>query len=504
MRWINLIAAIIVFCGLGTLAVLYSHIIPQWDASHFVLGAQQFNELEEKGGRQYYLVRTQAELAAALARSDESKIIFADGETGPGVQFDFGPAMPATMALGAANDLDLTRRFAQWAGQGFRILGIDVVLTPQADLFISDSPSILGWRSFGSDPDLVTNHAQAYIKGLGDGGVFPIVKHYPGHGMTPFDTHDMVGNTSASYAQVETHLKPFRVLSRSGLNFGIMVGHLAADSEQFPGAASSYWMNKLRQDLAFEGLVISDSANMAPVKQLLGGELKFSVAALQNETDLILEPISPMADYNAVRAAKQSGTLSKKALQQSSERLDRLYQQITALRRIAPPDRSDWIACGEELGHEILQKGCVELRSSNKSNVTSRTLVRVGEAELSTEAINRLESSLRLNQLSDVPIFDPAILPTTSPLLILYWPGGTGLKMDKPWTSQQLEWLRKSRDGNTPVSVVVFGNPMAGFQLREFPSVTGLITWGRSTLSCKAAADWLTGNFHPEGTWPIE
>ena len=502
MRLVFSVAASILVIGICSLAILYERFLPAWDESHFILGSRQYSSLAEQGGPQYYLARTQAELAVALA-FPEPKIIFADGETGPGVQFEFGPPMPATMALGAANDLDLTRRFARWAGQGFRLLHIDSVFTPQADLFIPDSPSVIGWRSFGSSPDRVAAHTKAYVEGLMSAGIYPIVKHFPGHGLTPYDTHDFVGFTSAPPAVVEDHLKPFRLLTKTPLTFGIMVGHLNLDQAAGFGAASDDIMGRLRQDFGFKGLVVSDSVNMAPVKKMIGSEALFTVASIQHGADLILEPISPKTDYNAFRTAKQAGSLSQTILVKSHDRLAELQTSVAKLREIRPPATALWIADGEKLGWELLQKGCVAFGRQRSLEQTSSRVVRVGEAELSNAALESLEPIFK-RKLSDIPEFHPRSISTTTSLTILYWPGGTGRKMNEPWTSQQIAWLETAREQNTPVTLVIFGNPLAGFQLRSFENVQGLIAWGRSTLSCKAAAAWLSGNFVPTGNWPLE
>ena len=505
---IGSLAFIAVIAAIGVcLWALYR--LPPWPQVHMILGSLQYDELHEQGGTRFLLARNQPELHTALARPETRKIIFADGETGPGVQFSFGPAMPATMALGAANDSELTRRFARWAGQGFRLLHIDAVLTPQADVFLTTAPAIIGWRSFGSNPTKVTRQLKAYIQGLNEGGVFPIVKHFPGHGMTPFDTHDQLGLTSESTREIfEVHVKPYRELLKSQLKFGILVGHLYAPELQnriLPASMSDYWMNRLRRGIGFNGLVITDSANMQPVQDLPGGEVRFTVGALRSGVDLILEPIDVTSDYEGYRAAIKSGAIQRQVLAESAKRLDKFFVQVESLRKIPKPRQHDWMRNGNALSREIMLKGAIEFggRKSSSSlaiSASNTVLVSSGDLDETADLLRKFDPTIPQRLLQ----FRPSEIPTSSPLCLFYWPGGTGEHMEKPWTPKQWNWLKQAEKRNTPITVIVFGNPLAGYQIRNFRNVKGVVVWGRSPASCQAAAAWLHKEFHPTGKWPFE
>ncbi|WP_172798270.1 glycoside hydrolase family 3 N-terminal domain-containing protein [Mycobacterium sp. GA-1285] len=139
-------------------------------------------------------------------------------------------SQPSPASLAASSTPDEVYNIALKRGQAMRGLGITIDFAPVVDV---DGGGAIGDRSFGSDPAVVTDFAGAYARGLRDGGVMPVLKHFPGHGRASGDSHTG-GVTTPPIADLQTtDLVPYRTLA-SQAPVGVMVGHL-----QVPGLTGS-------------------------------------------------------------------------------------------------------------------------------------------------------------------------------------------------------------------------------------------------------------------------
>lgn len=139
-------------------------------------------------------------------------------------------SQPSPASLAASSTPEEVYNIALKRGQAMRGLGITVDFAPVVDV---DGGGAIGDRSFGSDPAVVTDFAGAYARGLRDGGVMPVLKHFPGHGRASGDSHTG-GVTTPPLSDLQTtDLVPYRTLT-SQAPVGVMVGHL-----QVPGLTGS-------------------------------------------------------------------------------------------------------------------------------------------------------------------------------------------------------------------------------------------------------------------------
>ena len=136
---------------------------------------------------------------------------------------------PSARVLAQTQTPEQVYAIALQRGQAMRGLGITIDFAPVVD--VSDAPddTVIGDRSFGSDPAVVTDYAGAYARGLRDAGLLPVLKHFPGHGNGSGDSH--TGSvTSPPIADLQNKdLIPYRALNAQ-LPVGVMVGHM-----QVPG-----------------------------------------------------------------------------------------------------------------------------------------------------------------------------------------------------------------------------------------------------------------------------
>lgn len=179
--------------------------------------------------------------------------------------------------------------FSGYAAAASR-LGVDVFFGPVVD--VGSGPGILS-RSFGSDPATVTAYAGAVVQGTLDGGVLPVIKHFPGHGRASSDSHLNLPTTPTIEDIRRFDLLPYKDLladSRIGPSIGVMVGHLAVPglSDSIPTSLSPATIDGLlRGELAFDGLVFSDAMNMGAIVNGYGLPHAIELA-LRAGTDIVI------------------------------------------------------------------------------------------------------------------------------------------------------------------------------------------------------------------------
>ena len=192
-----------------------------------------------------------------------------------------------------------------------RRVGIHMNFAPVLD--VNDNPQnpVIGTRSFGESPEIVARHAIAYARGLEDGGVLSVGKHFPGHGSSVEDSHKTLPLIDKSMKEINTcELVPFRNYINAGLS-GILMAHLnvpAIDKSGRPTTMSRHCVTDLLKDkLGFQGLVFTDALSMEGAKRNISGSP--CVNALLAGNDVLLMPSNADAEVRAVMDAIAAGTL---------------------------------------------------------------------------------------------------------------------------------------------------------------------------------------------------
>jgi beta-N-acetylhexosaminidase len=255
------------------------------------------------------------------------------------VAYSDGSPYPGNAALGAVDDVTVTRAVYQAIGGDLAALGINFNLAPCADVLGSaDSPAV-GTRSFGPDTGLVSRHTAAAVAGLQDAGVAACTKHFPGHGRTGTDTHEAIAVIEGSLAELRQHdLPPFAAAIRAG-TIAIMPSHLRVPelTGDLPATVSGAALTDLlRGELGFTGVIVSDALEMRATREMFGIP-QAAVLAVAAGTDLLcLGRDGSEQDYLAVRealvAAVRDGTLNGERLAEAAERVARLRGGLTLTR----------------------------------------------------------------------------------------------------------------------------------------------------------------------------
>ena len=185
-----------------------------------------------------------------------------------------GSSLPGALALGTIDDVALTEQIARALADELRAAGITLNLAPVADINVNPLNPVIGVRSFGSDPALVSRHVAAFVTGLQAGGVAACAKHFPGHGATDVDSHLGLPVVSATRDELlEVELAPFRAAIAAGTR-AIMSAHLVVPAvDDVPATLSRAQLTGLlRDELGFTGTIVTDALEMKAVSATVGME----------------------------------------------------------------------------------------------------------------------------------------------------------------------------------------------------------------------------------------
>ncbi|MGZ2356206.1 glycoside hydrolase family 3 protein [Streptomyces sp. 372A] len=239
--------------------------------------------------------------------------------------------MPGAMALGAGGSRSDARRAGQIAGAELAAIGINQNYAPDADVNVNPANPVIGVRSFGSDPQSVAGMVAAQVKGYQSAGIASTAKHFPGHGDTSTDSHTglpVIGHTREQWAELDA--PPFRAAIAAGID-SIMTAHIvvpALDPAEDPATLSKPILTGiLREELGYDGVVVTDSLGMQGVRTKYGDE-RVPVLALRAGVDQLLNPPSLDVSWNALLAAVKSGEVSEARLDESILRILRLKTKL--------------------------------------------------------------------------------------------------------------------------------------------------------------------------------
>ena len=296
---------------------------------------------------------------AAMTAALSGAVIAIDEEGGDVTRLDAstGSETPCPAAFGLVDDPALTRSAFRSLGARLAGLGIDLVLAPCADINSNERNPIIGVRSFGATAGVASRHTVACIDGFHDGGVATCVKHFPGHGDTVADTHLGTARIDASFEEMEgRELRPFRAAIVAGVD-AVLTAHIVASCvDDRPASLSRRWTGYLRDELGYDGVVITDALDMGAVSG--NGVPAAAVDALIAGADFLclgsnFDAAQTDAVVTAIVAALHDGRLDRSVLEQSAARIAKLRPHS----RTAPP--GDARPAGEVARRAVVVSGTV-------------------------------------------------------------------------------------------------------------------------------------------------
>ncbi|QDC26421.1 glycoside hydrolase family 3 protein [Georgenia yuyongxinii] len=234
-----------------------------------------------------------AALTATLqAQADPPLLVTTDQEGGQVARLGPEHGFPATRSaaqLGAMGDPAATRAAAAEMARTLRVAGVNLNLAPVVDVNVNPTNPIIGalGRSFSAHPDVVAEEAAAFVRGHHDEGVLTTLKHFPGHGSSRADTHAGFVDVTDTWSEAE--LVPYRSLIGQGLADAVMVAHVfnaTLDADHPASLSAATITGLLREDLGFDGVVMSDDLQMGAITQQWSFDEAIHLA-VQAGTDLL-------------------------------------------------------------------------------------------------------------------------------------------------------------------------------------------------------------------------
>ncbi|MFI5088812.1 MAG: glycoside hydrolase family 3 protein [Terriglobales bacterium] len=255
-----------------------------------------------------------AMLTNQLQRDSRLPLIFAaDFERGLAMRFHGTTGFPAAMAFAATGNPRYAAEMARVVAQEARAIGVEWNFFPVADVNSAPANPIINTRAFGEDPQQVIPYVLAYLGGARENGMLTTAKHFPGHGDVETDSHLGIARVSADRAHLDTlELPAFRAAIGGGVD-SVMVAHVTVpaldpDPNRVASISRAVIDGVLKQQLGFQGLVITDAMDMNAVTRLFPGG-RAAVEAVKAGNDVVLIPADLNAAFNGLLDAVRSGEI---------------------------------------------------------------------------------------------------------------------------------------------------------------------------------------------------
>ncbi len=294
-----------------------------YDLSH--AHAKELIVKHKVGGIIYYGNDTFASEQVALTKelqalSSTPLFVTLDAETGLHNRLAEKSVMtfPRAMTLGAIVDMQLIYKHGYELGQQLKKIGVHWAFSPVADVNCNPANPVIGYRSFGSDQESVAEHAIAFMQGLQDAGIIACAKHFPGHGDTTEDSHELLPKITHNRHRLEyVELYPFQKLIDAGIK-SIMLAHLeipAFEKKKNVPSSLSYAIatTLLQGKMGFKGLVVTDCMGMKGVTDKVEPE-EAGIRALEAGNHIVLCPPKPVAAIKGIVNAVKTGRMSQEKL----------------------------------------------------------------------------------------------------------------------------------------------------------------------------------------------
>jgi len=259
-------------------------------------------------------------------------LISADQEQGVVVRVDEpGTQFPGAMALGATRNTESARKAAAITGRELRASGINQNFAPVVDVNVNAQNPVIGVRSFGSNPSLVANMVGAQVRGFQQGAnISATAKHFPGHGDTVVDSHYGLPVITHNRSKLKrTDLLPFRAAIGSDVD-AIMSAHIvvpALDDSGRPATLSRPILTGLlRDEMGYDGLILTDSLSMEGVRQQFGDD-RVPIEAIRAGADVMLMPPNMDLAYGSILEAVRGGKISERRINESVYRILEVKQK---------------------------------------------------------------------------------------------------------------------------------------------------------------------------------
>lgn len=464
--------------------------------------------------------------AAALSHRRGVPLLISTDQEGGALVFRLGaPAsvMPGNMALGAGRSTADAHRSAEVIGAELAAVGINQNYAPVADVNVNPANPVIGVRSVGEDPGLVSAIVAAQVDGYHAGGVAAVAKHFPGHGDTAVDSHFGLPEVTHTREQLAaTDVPPFRAAIAEGVDT-IMTAHVVLRSVDASGAPATMsepiLTGLLREELDYDGLIVNDALDMGGATGTYPPDVAPVAAFRAGADQLVLAPKLDVA-VGAVLDAVQSGAIPIRRLDESVCRILRLKLERSLFQRpYVDADRAERIVGAPD--HLAEAQAITDRTTTLVKNDAGllpltdepRTVLVTGWGVTTTsrlgEAIGRRGPAVTVLETGTTPsrarIEAVAAEATGSDLVVVSTMNAADVDpatgQPTPASAAQQALVRAVLATGIPVIIAGMHNPYDISYLTEAP--TYLATYGFGAGSIESLTRVLFGEVDPVGRLPV-
>jgi beta-glucosidase len=368
-------------------------------------------------------------------------LMSADIEEGVGQRFPGASWFPPPMTLSGIKNSDQAQNFAHQMGavtaQEALAVGLNWILGPIVDVNNNPQNPVINIRAFGETPSAVSTLANAFIAGAAEYPVLTCAKHFPGHGDTATDSHldlPVIKHDLDRLNHIE--IPPFQSAIQAGVD-SIMTAHLLIPSldEEYPATLSHKIITgKLRQELGFGGLIVTDALVMGAIVNRYGAEAA-AVMAVEAGVDIVLMPVDPPKAIQAICRAVEACQISIEQIRASVARIWTAKQKVFA----QPPV------------HEVFKLGSIADHAAPLIN-------QINQAALQTSGKLPIAANTGLNVIVIDEILDCPFLGRTAPAVTVPREQGYSCQIINKYTPNEFHLA----DQPLILQIFIRGNPFLG------------------------------------------
>ena len=428
---------------------------------------------------------------------------------------------PGAMAVGAGGSRSDAPTLGRIAGRELRAMGIRQDYAPVADVNVDPANPVIGVRSFGSEPEAVARLVAAEVAGYQGSGVAATAKHFPGHGDTVDDSHaklPYIHHTREQWERLDA--PPFRAAIAAGID-SIMTAHIvvpALDDAEDPATLSRPILTGiLREELGYDGVVVTDSLGMEGVRTKYGDD-RVPVLALKAGVDQLLNPPSLDVAWNAVLRAVRDGELTEDRLDASILRILRLKTKLGLFKdpfvSHAGVDRTvgtrPHLAAADRIAERtttllVNERGLLPLSRRRRPK-----LLVVGADPASPSGTTGPPTGVLAGALTELGFTATALSTGTAPSAATIATAVAAAReadavvvgtYNVTAGSSQKRLVEQLLATGTPVVAVAIRNPYDVAHLPGVPAYLATYSW--TDVELRAAARVIAGRVDPRGTLPV-
>ncbi len=427
----------------------------------------------------------------------------ADIEEGVGQRFSGATWFPPPMALAEIAKTNLPKAIAYAEAMGATTasqalsIGINWLLGPVVDVNNNPNNPVINIRAFGEDAATVSHLSRAFLRGAKQHPILTAAKHFPGHGDTAVDSHLELPTLLHSRERLaEVELVPFQGAIAAGVD-AVMTAHLRIPSwdQDYPATLSQAILTgKLRRELGFTGLIVTDALIMGGITNHYGAGVA-AATAVQAGADILLMPPEPEEAIATVTKAVAAKKINRSRLEAS---VARIWHAKQKLEPTPPVSRMLTVLAEPVPAVEAILKDSLRTRgalplSGNLDNqlVTLRNLIYVDDA-IDCDFLSRQAPAITIPrklgyhfQLIDRNTSRLLADPTPTATLVQLFIRGNPFRGSAGATTIVQEIVKRLLQNHELLALVIYGSPYLWDQCLEFlePDIPSVFTYGQTPSS---------------------